>query len=399
MERFKKIISFLFVPILLLTIPFSLAFKSNLTLDEKRTPIPFPTTYSDDYFSRFDEWFNDNVPFRQSIISFYNTIDQAIENAFFNFLLIISGESGFEYSRSGSIEDITDPYLDKGQPYFAPRYNGAVLYGRDGWLFYTGDNALENYKGSDILNDYEMYKLMEKFISISNICKEKNIKLNFSIFPNKEQVYADKMPSIKVTNRAKKLQRIEHYFNKNSDLNFIYPLDILIESRNSNIDTYLKEDTHWNSMGAMIGYSKIQEALGKEAPIYTYEEIPYSGGDLANMVGVGSTYQSYDIKYKEEVSYTVVDDGYRRYVETQSSLSDDSRCLLIGDSFSNALVPYFAKDYEHLKCVHYDYMDSDYAFNAVQELKDGDTLIILSVERLFSSLVNSFAKLSEHLSK
>lgn len=399
MKKFKSVIAFMFVPLLVLTIPFSLCFKNDLSVDEKRDLAIFPTSFTNNYFSQFDEWFIDHVPFRNQIISFYNNIDSSIENAWFNFLLKISGETSFDYPSSGSIEDITDPYLDKGQPYYAPRYNGYVIYGRDNWLFYTGDGALENYKGSDILNDFEMNKNMEKFISINDLCVSKEINVSFTVFPNKEQVYADKMPSIKVTNRAKKLQRIEHYFKKNSSLNFSYPLDMMIEKRKEK-DIYLMEDTHWNSLGAMIGYSEILKNLGRSAPIYSYLPIDKQGGDLASLISSsGSVYTAYDVKYKENITYEVISDGGRRYIETKSSLNDGSRCVLIGDSYRDAIIPFAAKDYEHLTCIHYDYMDSEYTSNGISKLKAGDTLIVLSVERLYPALVKSFDYLSQHLAK
>lgn len=378
-------------------VPFGYILKETSYSHEKKDPTPFPSEFDNNYFSNFDNWFNDNVSFRDAFISLYGTIDEALEKAWFNFLLALSGESGFDYPSSGSIEGITDPYLDKGQPYFAPRYNGYVLYGRDNWLFYTGDGALSDYKGENILNDYQMYQNMKKFESIQSICNEKGINVSFTIFPNKEQVYADKMPSIRVTNRAKKLQRIEHYFKNNSDLNFSYPLDKLIESR-SDKELYLMEDTHWNPLGAMLGYEEILKAQGKASPTYTYSETTYQGGDLAGMISSdGNIYTSYDVTYKNDVTYEVVNDGDRRYKETKSSLTDGSRCVLVGDSFRDALLPYAAKDYENLTCIHYDYMNSDYTKDEIAKLKPGDTLVILSVERLYSSLVNSLDTLANHL--
>ncbi len=395
--KYKKVIVFAFVPLLAISLPISFAFKRSRV--EKSDPVVFPTSFDNDFFSNFDEWFNDNVPFRDAFIEFYKNSELTIEDAWFKFLLMISGDSDFNYPSSGSIEEITDPFLDKGQPYFAPRYDGYVIYGRDDWLFYSGDGALENYKGSDIYTDYEMNKHMEKFIAVNDICSDRNIDVTFNIFPNKEQVYADKMPSIRVTNRAKKLQRLEHYFSKNSNLSFSYPIDEIIDSRSLG-DVYLKEDTHWNPLGAMQGYSDILKGLNRNAPTYTYKETTVQGGDLASMLSSsGSIYTSYNVTYKEDVTYMVIADGDRRYIETKSSLTDGSRCVLIGDSFRNALVPYVAKDYENLTCIHFDYLDSEYAQKEIAKLKAGDTLIVSSVERLYPALVKSLDFLKSHLEK
>ena len=395
--KFKKVIVFAFVPLLAISLPISFAFKRNRV--EKTDPVAFPTNFDNNFFTNFDEWFNDNVPFRDAFISFYKSCEQTIEDAWFKFLLMLSGNSDFNYPSSGSIEDITDPFLDKGQPYYAPRYDGYVIYGRDDWLFYSGDGSLENYKGSDIYTDYEMNKHMEKFNAINDICNDRNIDVCFNVFPNKEQVYADKMPSIRVTNRAKKLQRVEHYFSKNSSLSFSYPIDEIIDSRELG-DVYLKEDTHWNPLGAMQGYIDILKGLNRAAPTYTYSETTVQGGDLASLLSSsGSIYTSYNVSYKEDVTYEVVADGDRKYIETKSSLADGSRCVLIGDSFRNALVPYAAKDYENLTCIHFDYLYSEYAQNEIAKLKAGDTLIVLSAERLYPALVNSLDYLASHLDK
>ena len=113
----------------------------------------------------------------------------------------------------------------------------------------------------------------------------------------------------------------------------------------------------------------------------------------------GSIYTSYNVTYKEDVTYMVIADGDRRYIETKSSLTDGSRCVLIGDSFRNALVPYVAKDYENLTCIHFDYLDSEYAQKEIAKLKAGDTLIVSSVERFYPALVKSLDFLKSHLEK
>ena len=402
MKKFKLGYIICFFAVIAITLFSSLFVKEERLDSENRELSSFPERLDNNFFNRIASWYNDRSPFRASITSFYKEVDSNIEKAFFNWVYETfyknegsSGEDKFSWEAL-----LKDPYLDKGLSEFPAREDGQVVYGKDDWLFFKGDNALDDYRGANVLTVDEMKKYVSTIERIQNVANSKGIDFIFMVLPNKEQVYADKMPTYTIIDRYKKLLKFRKFINNTSSANFIYPLEELVHERKNNHDTYYMQDTHWNSYGAMIGYRELCKALGYEAPVYEDISIETEGGDLSNMLGIkGASYNTSSIKYKENINVTISDINNWQVQEIKSTNTNNRRCVIAKDSFTTSLLDIIGKDYTYVDAVHYVYEYAEYLNEAISKLKPGDLFVMECVERYFNILMNESERIISSLSQ
>lgn len=369
----------------------------KVDLEEKRDPTAFPTEYSDDYFAKVNDWYSDHSPMRDPFIWVYNQFDEKVEKPFFEALARTE-----KHDPLPIIYPIDDdasypyPYLDTlVTDYYPLKTKNRVIYGRDEWLFFTGDNSLDYYTGANIKTEEEMSVDLQALQDLTDWGKGHGVNIVMLIAPNKEQVYADKMPSVQVEHPAKYLLRFRRLAKQNYNVQLLYPLEELIDGRQT-ADTYLMQDTHWNEYGAYLAYKELLPYLDLTEPgtptISTYQ---IQGGDLAHMLGIGGqTYQTGTASVESEVVVNIqnIVNGY--YEEYDSDLDDDSHLYLIGDSFRTRLLYYLSHHYDKVSAIHFNYSNPNnpnkrnytYYQNMMANLKPGDTIVIEIVERYMVNL-------------
>ena len=178
---------------------------------------------------------------------------------------------------------------------------------------------------------------------------------------------------------------------------FVYPLDELNDYKDQ-YAVYYQQDTHWNFVGAYIAVMQLYEHLG--LPVTPIEELPVkvkdkTGGDLSNFCGYSTTYTDYSVAYKPEINYSV-EKYFNGDVEIFTSDSDNDRnIIVISDSFRTACKNYLAKDFKKSCILHRRKMNEEIVVQFLQNLKEGDVILLLSVERYDDSYVNTTRSLLE----
>ena len=105
------------------------------------------------YLSQFSDWFDHNIGLRNHMISIHNKM-----------ISTIFGESA---------ED-------------------KVVLGDDGWLFYA--ETLDNYRGTNRLSQREIYSISKTLQLMDEYLNATEIDFAFTVAPNKNSLYGDKMP-------------------------------------------------------------------------------------------------------------------------------------------------------------------------------------------------------------
>ena len=276
--------------------------------------------------------------------------------------------------------------------YFPLRYSNDAILGRDDWLFYRGSNSLGFYQGTNMMSQDELAYYTALLQNLQTLCDEKGIKLLFMILPNKEQMYAEHMPTVTVETDYKRTEAFVDYVKQNSNVNIIFPQDEL-KAAKPYWRVYYKYDTHWNKAGAFIGTQEMYKALGLESTNLLYlpvEETPrvYNGkptGDLISIGGIDPSNLTPDIEhvitYKPDVEVTLVagSENNGEYHKTTSSIGNDLNMLFVGDSFRVNMLPYISKDFSNCLVAHRDYHIGSAVFN--EALAKTDYLVIETVER------------------
>lgn len=302
-----------------------------------------------------------------------------------------------------SIINVEEETTSVEPTYMPPRvFNENTIEGRDGWLFFAKEYALEDYLGTNILTDEQMNEYVSGMVRLQNICNAQGKQLYFIIPPNKEIVYSEKMPSYTIMNEYRRGERLVDYIHANSDIKLIYPIKELRDAK-TEWQPYFRTDTHWTELGAFIGVQSLYSMMG--LPVTNLHNLSisqqeYLGGDL---VGLGNLNQEdyrgdirYQIQYKPDITVgsidgsQVVDWIYR----ANSTSSNQCNVVVIGDSFRLFMSNYMAKDFSNYTHVHWKYLEEPIAKEA---FKNADIIIIESVERFNWTMLNTLSSVSNTL--
>lgn len=298
--------------------------------------------YSDDY----EAYYNDNLPFRSFI-----------RNTWTNFNFFVLGESTTNQVLVGK----NDGDLSSS------------------WLFYQ-----ENYDGNPIKETQGVYKFTEDEvlnigITINTNVKElktRNIDLYYAFIPNKANLYREKLPDnitiFDPSTRVDKLYKVLKQTIEAKD-NLMYLKEDLEKSKDLG-QLYFKQDTHWNDLGAFIGFEAITKSVSKDSGIdYNYEvkfsEEEFVDKDLSQMSGIKGTLKDKTptITYLSDVEFKgMVLETENQIVITECEDAKVKKTIMvIGDSFRTPMIPYFAKNYQKViflhRCDYGSYMLDAYA--------------------------------------
>ena len=266
--------------------------------------------------------------------------------------------------------------------YFMPLDLGeGVVQGRYDWLFFTDENSLEDYQGSNILDDEYLATAAERVQLLKDRCDELGKEVVLMFVPNKEQVYSEYMPSYEVYTTYKRTQMLADYLDENTTMNVIYPIDELKEI-SYYWQSYCKYDTHWNHVGGYAGTMAMYEALGMEttnARFLTGEYSERNVNDLVNLAGLdqSSLPQDYDYTLNYHMDITVEGLDYEAdVIHTTADCENQQSFCMIGDSFRRYMLDYFTKDFANCTVAHRDSIDE-----VTSDIKNADVIVIEIIER------------------
>lgn len=279
--------------------------------------------------------------------------------------------------------------------------SGQAIEGRDEWLFYTGNNSIGYYQGTNKMSQQQLEEYTAVLQELHELCEAKGKKLAIFIPPNKEQVYFEYMPTLEIESGKKRTQLFVEYVQENSDVNIIYPYEELLAAK-PYWQVYSRLDTHWNAAGGFIGLQALYKALGLETtPMYNLPVVEslantLSASDLINIGGYQKSDFSpdvdYDISYKEDITAKLVKSGGSYNFETngiavtESDSANQCNFVMLGDSFRKNMVRYLIKDFSNTLCTH----RSNINVREVQEaIINADIIVIESVERIDESVMNA----------
>lgn len=239
--------------------------------------------------------------------------------------------------------------------YFVFQENvGQVINGKEGWLFYSGANAINCYKRNSYFDEAYMQKLTDNLIKIDNSMKEQGIQFVVLLLPNKEEIYDEYMPDYYIKpDQPNRTDVLVDYIVQHSDIKIVYPKEEL-RSEKDNYQLYFKYDTHYNCLGAFVAYEQILDTLEKKRTYLSecnIEKETMSGrtggvGDLEKMMGFSGVL-NYDYEYYIS-DYPLIED-WTKQKYTNSDGKYKNKVILAGDSYRFSLLPYFSKDFQFVE--------------------------------------------------
>ena len=192
--------------------------------------------------------------------------------------------------------------------------------------------------------------------------------------------------------QAKSLDKIYGYMDDNVKTVNAYP--DLMEHRTEYV--YFRTDHHWTALGAYYAYNEFCKTKGIDpTPLENYKTVEYNDflgsfyKDTNNSSALGNTPDTikayYPVSqnvtmdvtdqkgqnYKWDVIHDVTDYGkslkYSTFIAgdnpmtviTNSDITDGSSCVVVKESFGNALVPFLIDHYQTVYVIDYRYWTGD----------------------------------------
>ncbi|MDK9708856.1 MAG: hypothetical protein OEL83_17580 [Desulforhopalus sp.] len=207
--------------------------KAKVSFEEKRQlaelPALKPTLASLQAFpAKFDAYFNDHFGLRSTFVRMYSQI-----------LVTVFRTS--------------------------PKW--LVVIGKEGWLFFAGDNELVDFTGFQYREMETLQRWKQVLEDRKNWLAAQGIHYLFLIPPNKSMIYPEFLPErISSRQRVNTLERFQEVLA--SDPAFPGNIDLrpVLLAAKEKERIYHKSDTHWNAVGGYAAYSAIMTHLGKELP-------------------------------------------------------------------------------------------------------------------------------------
>lgn len=232
---------------------------------------------------------------------------------------------------------------------FARSANNKTTIGKSGWYYLN--ETLDDYTGASALSERGIYRLKKTLDLMNQYSEEGNITMLFFSAPNKNSIYPEFMPwHIRHSTQPSNLDRLNALFSK--DLYSDYYIDMksrLEELKDSEShDIYLKNDSHWNNLGALHAYNAMQDNFNRRIDKFDYMPVTVKDSDITEVQTTGDlTGTLYPSVQKTGLQYDL---GIEKSFSSDRQLTDlmseiSTTCqgryyseICYRDSFFNALI-------------------------------------------------------------
>jgi hypothetical protein len=342
-KHLKLIFSILIIGTSLIPLLATILGYDSINLDRSSLS-PMPALIKDDrinasFTSEFDDFFTDQFSLRTMMITAYNEIYANI------------------FKQSG---------------------NDKVIVGQQGFLFF--EETLNDYLKVNLLSQHDLMRFNEVLRIQNKYLQSKNINGYFMIVPNKATIYPEYMPS--TFNAIGQRSNLDQMSEMDLNMNYIDLTSALIEQKSVVDDElYHRQDSHWNNIGAAIGYLEMMKSLNKESLSLLNMTLVKKAdwqGDLARMLYPSkiTLEQQFYFQLPNLFTFTKAIRTFEDIQIESVNTAKEGRLIMFRDSFANALIPYISESFAQ---VNYD-RTFPYDFNRIEGLQS-DTLVIEIAER------------------
>ena len=334
-------ISFILIFCTILLVPlFSTNLKDGaISSAEKRTLAPKPSIKNEDgtinqaYTSDFELWINDNIGLRSPIIETNAKLQYYIFKVLSN--------------------------------------NSNMYLGPNGEFNYANEAMLADYQHTNLYTEDYLQAYASSFQALKNNLTKQGIDVYYVQCWDKHSIYPEYFPtSVIQKGNISKTDQMVDALNKLTDITIISPKQILIDAK-QDYPTYsvYGDSTHWTQRGAYIAYKQIMSTINEHSNIQ-YDilndndyniTITDQGDTLFGGIHEEDYLEDFTIKSPQAIlandRLTVGADDERHSYRVNPTVSNDTRLLIIGDSYFNEfLVDDFAESFSETIMIWGDHL-------------------------------------------
>jgi hypothetical protein len=229
---------------------------------------------------------------------------------------------------------ITKPVFGSG--------GGAVLVGRDGRMFFRGDDMVRQSAGL-VMRDGKVIEAADLVVDIDAALARRGVRFLVAVPPNSSTIYPDDLPAW-AENRGRETE-YDMFLRLLKDRG-VKTVDLrpAVAAARAGGDVFYRYDTHWTFRGAIAAFNAIVEADGHsdwkiDADSALGPPAAQGGGDLARMAGVeGATERVQMLTLPAVGTARKLTGGLTPDNEVDTGRPGPT-VLIIGDSFTEAFFP------------------------------------------------------------
>jgi len=239
-----------------------------------------------------------------------------------------------------------------------------VRIGSDGWMYYTDDNAFDDYRSRTLFTDKELAKWKEVLEQRRDWLAAQGSKYLIVFVPDKHAVYGEHIPaSIRRVREEYAFEQLTKYLQENTTLDVLNLAPALDRAKQTE-RIYHRTDTHWNDRGAHVGYREIVNRLNTWFPgVIPLDRSQFDdveertpGWDLAAMIKLDDAMPEDNLALRPHQARTARfingADHDAKWNDPVVILKKDDptlpRAVVLRDSFFSALVPFIAEHFSHV---------------------------------------------------
>ena len=164
-----------------------------------------------------------------------------------------------------------------------------VTLGKNGWLFYAGQNSTEDFRGLGGRSEEWHQTVAGLLNGIDASLEAQGIEFVVLLAPNKERIYSEYMPEyITMVNERNRLDILADYLRTATKIPIVYPKECF---EDKSYQWNYKAETHWNNAGGFLAGQELIRTLGGENWDISQIEISYTPrgtGDLVRLAHLPS---------------------------------------------------------------------------------------------------------------
>ena len=240
-----------------------------------------------------------------------------------------------------------------------------VVLGKQGWLFYTGDESIQDFRHLYPSSPKQLESMRAIFQEMRDRLAERNIKFLVVVAPDKHSIYPEFMPdTLRQLKGQSRLDQLSEVMKKQSKINFLDLRPALLAAK-KNQQVYYANDTHWNDYGAFAAYQATAARMKawfpqlKVASLQDYKIATMSrnGGDLTRLLGLQNiSTEQFQVLQPISKNQTINEKeiqlhSFQHRLQSGSLTHSDNgeirSVMVFGDSFSDSKLKLFLS--QHFK--------------------------------------------------
>ena len=240
-----------------------------------------------------------------------------------------------------------------------------VMVGRDGWLFFTGDQSIPYIEGANPFTPAELEAWTTSLRERSRWLARRGIRYLVVFAPGSPSIYPEHLPRwVRPAARGTRLDQLMAAVRSHPEVAVLDLRPALLEVKKLAV-VYSPTDTHWNNLGGWAAYRAVMNRLSEWFPaahVFPFATfgvawVTGGGGDLAMMADIQGM-------VTERVAWLAPKAGYRARpthapdydalrpwphgmepVITERPGAQIPRAVVFRDSFSMSLAPYLSEHF------------------------------------------------------